>query len=69
KNNDIKIAYITTGDFPVLVMGKCIDHTRTMNLIEKLRKIPGVEDVKTQMILERIKESWVVDIPNLEENK
>jgi Lrp/AsnC family leucine-responsive transcriptional regulator len=61
---DIKLAYMTTGDFPMLVMGKCIDHQKTMDLIERLRKLPGVEDVKTQMILERIKENWVVDIPD-----
>jgi Lrp/AsnC family leucine-responsive transcriptional regulator len=63
KDADIKLAYMTTGDFPILVMGKCIDHQKTMLLIERLRKLPGVEDVKTQMILERIKENWVVDIP------
>ncbi len=63
KDPDIKLAYMTTGDFPMLVMGKCISHEQTMELIERLRKLPGVEDVKTQMILERIKENWVVDIP------
>jgi len=60
---EIKFAYITTGDYPVFVMAKCLGHDHAMRLIEQLRNLPGVEEVKTQMVLDRIKEDPTVIIP------
>jgi Lrp/AsnC family leucine-responsive transcriptional regulator len=60
---EIKFAYITTGDYPVFVMAKCLGHEHAMRLIEQLRNLPGVEEVKTQMVLDRIKEDPTVIIP------
>ncbi len=60
---EIKFAYITTGDYPVFVMAKCLDHGNAMMLIEQLRNLPGVEEVKTQMVLDRIKEDPTIIIP------
>ncbi|MEX2684991.1 MAG: Lrp/AsnC family transcriptional regulator [Candidatus Sigynarchaeota archaeon] len=60
---EIKFAYITTGDYPVFVMAKCLGHEHAMALIERLRNLPGVEEVKTQMVLDRIKEDPTVIIP------
>lgn len=59
----VKFAYITTGEHPVLVMAKCMDARDTLALIEELRNIDGVDEVKTQMVLDRIKEDPTVIIP------
>ena len=36
-----------------------------MNLIEQLRNLPGVEEVKTQIVLDRIKEDTTIIIPDV----
>lgn len=59
----IKFAYIITGEYPLFIMAKCLDHNDSMNLIEKLRNLPGVEEVKTQIVLDRIKEDTTIIIP------
>ena len=59
----IKFAYVITGDYPIFVMAKCLDHSDSMEIIENLRNIPGVEEVKTQIVLEKIKEDPSVIIP------
>ena len=59
----IKFAYVITGDYPIFVMAKCLDHSDSMEIIENLRNIPGVEEVKTQIVLDKIKEDPSVIIP------
>jgi len=59
----IKFAYVITGDYPIFVMAKCLDHSDSMVIIENLRNIPGVEEIKTQIVLEKIKEDPSVIIP------
>jgi len=59
----IKFAYVITGDYPIFVMAKCLDHSDSMEIIENLRDIPGVEEVKTQIVLDKIKEDPSVIIP------
>ena len=59
----IKFAYVITCDYPIFVMAKCLDHSDSMNIIENLRNIPGVEEVKTQIVLDKIKEDPSVIIP------
>jgi len=44
-------------------MAKCLDHEDSMNLIEKLHNLPGVEEFKTQIVLDRIKEDTTINIP------
>jgi hypothetical protein len=44
-------------------MTNCLDQNDSMSLIEKLRNLPGVEEVKTQIILDRIKEDTTIIIP------
>ena len=60
---EIKYAYIITGEYPLFIMAKCQDHEDSMNLIQKLRVLPGVEEVKTQIVLDRIKEDTTIIIP------
>ena len=59
----IKFAYVITGDYPIFVMAKCLDHSDSMEIIENLRNLPGVEEVKTQIVLDKIKEDPSVIIP------
>jgi len=59
----IKYAYIITGEYPIFIMAKCLDHSDSMELIEKLRNLPGVEEIKTQIVLDKIKEDPSVIIP------
>ena len=47
----------------IFFLPKCLDHDDSMNLIEDLRKLPEVEEVKTQLILDRIKEDHTIIIP------
>ncbi|MFX1329085.1 MAG: Lrp/AsnC family transcriptional regulator [Promethearchaeota archaeon] len=60
----IKYAYIITGEYPLFIMAKCMNHQDSMGLIEKLRNLPGVEEVKTQIVLDKIKEDPSVIIPD-----
>jgi DNA-binding Lrp family transcriptional regulator len=62
----IKFAYIVTGEYPLFIMAKCLDHEDSMGLIEKLRNLPGVEEIKTQIVLDRIKEDHTIIIPEQE---
>ena len=59
----IKFGYIVTGEYPLFVMAKCVDHDDSMGLIKELRNLPGVEEVKTQIVLDRIKEDTTIIIP------
>ena len=63
KMQKIKFAYIITGDYPIFIMAKCLDHEDSMGLIENLRNLPEVEEVKTQLVLDRIKEDPTIIIP------
>jgi DNA-binding Lrp family transcriptional regulator len=63
----IKYAYVITGDYPIFVMAKCMDHEDSMELIKQLRNLPGVEEIKTQIVLDKIKEDPSVIIPEPEE--
>lgn len=60
---EIKYAYIVTGEYPLFVMAKCLDHQDAMSLIDGLRNLPGVEEIKTQIVLDRIKEDPTIIIP------
>jgi len=38
-----------------------------MEIIENLRNLPGVEEVKTQIVLDQIKEDTTIIFPEIEE--
>ena len=61
--HEIKYAYIVTGEYPIFIMFKCLGHEQAMSVIGKLRKLPGVEEVKTEIVLDRIKEDHSIIIP------
>ena len=59
----IKYAYVVTGEYPLFLMAKCLNHQDSMGLIETLRNIPGVEEAKNKIVLDRIKEDHSISIP------
>lgn len=63
KMEKIKYAYVVTGEYPLFIMAKCLNHQDSMGLIETLRNLPGVEEVKTEIVLDRIKEDHSIIIP------
>ena len=63
KMEKIKYAYVVTGEYPLFIMAKCLNHQDSMSLIESLRNLPGVEEVKTEIVLDRIKEDHSIIIP------
>jgi DNA-binding Lrp family transcriptional regulator len=69
KMPQVKYAYIVTGERPIIAMFKCLNHEEAMGLIEELRKLPGVEEVNTQIVLDRIKEDHSIIIPENNKNK
>ena len=46
------------------INNQIIDHGDSMAIIENLRNLPGVEEVKTQIVLDKIKEDPSVIIPD-----
>jgi Lrp/AsnC family leucine-responsive transcriptional regulator len=65
KIDKIKYGYVVTGEYPLFIMAKCLDHEDSMRLIDQLRNLPGVEEVKTQVVLDRIKEDTTIIIPDV----
>jgi DNA-binding Lrp family transcriptional regulator len=63
KMEKIKYAYVVTGEYPLFIMAKCLNHNDSLWLIEILRNLPGVEEVKTEIVLDRIKEDHSIIIP------
>lgn len=64
KMEKIKYAYVITGEYPLFLLAKCMNHQDSMILIEKLRDLPGVEEIKTEIVLDRIKEDHSIIIPD-----
>ena len=51
-----------TGDFDLLVISKCIGHGKCGSIIEKLKEIPGVERVDSELVLKTLKEELNVKL-------
>ena len=66
KMEKIKYAYVVTGEYPLFIMAKCLNHQDSMCLIEALRNLPGVEEVKTEIVLDRIKEDHSIIINRIQ---
>src|SRR4030042_1728101 len=53
---DIKMLYMTTGDYPVFVMAKCLSKEEQIALLERIRQTEGIEDMRTQIVMKKVKE-------------
>ncbi len=60
---DIKMLYMTTGDYPVFIMAKCLSKDEQISLLERIRQTAGIEDIRTQIVMKKVKEDLRVKIP------
>ncbi len=60
---DIKMLYMTTGDYPVFVMAKCLSKDEQIALLERIRQTEGIDDIRTQIVMKKVKEDLRVNIP------
>jgi len=51
-----------TGDFDLLVISKCTGHGKCGAVIEKKKKIEGVESVDAELVLKTLKEELKVEL-------
>ena len=59
----INFVYMVSGSFPIMGMAKCISKESQIDLLEAIKRIPGVEEITTQVVLRRIKEDIQLEIP------
>jgi DNA-binding Lrp family transcriptional regulator len=59
----INFLYQVSGDFPILGMAKCVNKDAQIDTLEQIKRIKGVEEVTTQVVMRRIKEDIRLEIP------
>ena len=63
KLSALKGIYQVSGDFCIFCIAKCIEKMSQIELLEQIKRIEGVDDIRTEVILQRFKEDFRVDIP------
>ena len=59
----INCIYQISGEFPILLVVKCISKSKQIEMIETIKRIKGIEEVKTEIVMDRIKEDVRLAIP------
>jgi DNA-binding Lrp family transcriptional regulator len=59
----INLLYMISGNFPIMGMAKCLSKDAQIDLLEAIKKIHGVEEVSTQLVMRRLKEDSSLEIP------
>jgi DNA-binding Lrp family transcriptional regulator len=59
----INFLYMVSGSFPIMGMAKCLSKESQIYLLEAIKKIPGVEEITTEVVLRRLKEDPQLEIP------
>ena len=59
----INFLYMVSGNFPIMGMAKCLSKDAQIDLLEAIKKIHGVEEVTTQIVMRRLKEDTSLEIP------
>lgn len=60
---DINAVYQTTGSQPIFCIAKCLEKDDQIQLLEKIKRIKGISDFSTQVVLQRVKEDMRIKIP------
>ena len=60
---DLNVIYQISGDYPIFCMAKCLDKGDNIQLLENIKKVDGIEDISTQIVMQRIKEDLRVKVP------
>lgn len=63
QNEKINAVYQISGNYPVFCMAKCIAKEDQIKLLEEVQKFPGIEEIHTQVVLQRAKEDMRITIP------
>lgn len=63
KIEKINAIYQISGTYSIFAMAKCVEKEDQILLLEDIKKIPGIEEIHTQVVLQRIKEDMRVKIP------
>ncbi|UYP45721.1 putative HTH-type transcriptional regulator [Candidatus Lokiarchaeum ossiferum] len=59
----INAIYQVSGNQPIFCMAKCVEKENQIDLLEKVKKIEGIEEITTQVVLQKVKEDMRVSIP------
>lgn len=63
KIENIKFLYHISGTYPILGMAKCLGREGQIELLERIKHVPGVEEVIPQVVLQKVKEDPTIIIP------
>ncbi len=61
----INAIYQVTGTYPLFCMAKCIGKEDEMQVMEKVKSIPGVEEIITNIVLNCVKDEICLEIPQI----
>jgi DNA-binding Lrp family transcriptional regulator len=64
--DSINAIYQVSGSYPVFCMAKCVEKEDQIELLESVKRIDGIEEIITQVVLQRVKEDFRVSIPELQ---
>ena len=61
--HELNVINIMAGEDPIFCIAKCVDKPQQITLLERLNQVKGIEKIRTQVVLQRIKEDMRVSIP------
>ena len=59
----INAIYQVSGNYPIFCLAKCIEKGDQISLLERVKQIDGIEEVHTNVVLQRVKEDMRIKIP------
>ncbi|WP_457558918.1 Lrp/AsnC family transcriptional regulator [Candidatus Harpocratesius sp.] len=61
---EINVIYQISGDYPIYCMSKCSDKMHQIEVLERIKQIVGIEDLKTHIVMAKSKEDMrtLIDI-------
>ncbi len=60
---EINAIYQVSGSLPIFCMAKCVEKQDQISLLEKIKRIEGIEDITTHIVLQKAKEDMRITIP------
>ncbi len=60
---ELNVIYQTSGTAPIFCMAKCVEKEDQIKLLDKIKRVSGIEEITTQVVMRRIKEDMRVRIP------
>jgi DNA-binding Lrp family transcriptional regulator len=60
---EINAIYQVSGAQPIFCIAKCVEKNDQIKLLERVKRIKGIEEITTHVILQRVKEDMRVIIP------